>query len=78
MIKQPDVWQREGQVFPNKGDLKFFTAVYEGRNLFRLSMNYLVHRFNRILQKIAFFLIWIGAAVAALLASLWGIEVGQL
>jgi len=41
-------------------------------------MNYLIHQLNRIIQRIVFFLVWLGALIAALLASAWGIEAGQL
>jgi len=41
-------------------------------------MNYLIHQLNRIIQRIVFFLVWLGALIATLLASVWGIEAGQL
>jgi len=49
-----------------------------GRTSLDQTMNYLVHRFNWIVQRIAFLLLWAGALTVALLASMWGIEAGQL
>jgi hypothetical protein len=41
-----------------------------------IQMNYLIHRFNRIIQRLILFFLWSGALIAALVASLWSMEIG--
>jgi len=37
-------------------------------------MNHLIYRFNRIVQRVVYFILWTGVVAAALIASLWGLE----
>ncbi|MDB4793705.1 hypothetical protein OAG63_01590 [Methylacidiphilales bacterium] len=49
-----------------------------GWRFIRITVNYLIHRFNRIVGTIILFFLWTGAMAAAVMVSLWSFKIGHL